>query len=311
LAFEDELEIDEAHVATAPGADYESVLLGNRAGVDVDESRLREELGRLAHADAVRSLVVEPSSRVTSLRFLAAFPALETLELYGLRLRTLDGLEGFTRGRYLKLDTGRNRERDIARLADAPITTLSLAWANPGDLAAIAGCTALRELALAACPPLRLEPWSEVPLESIALGAGAFGELADTAQIPTLRRMNLDRCRRFERFAGDNGGIEWMVVQRCDRLDFATLRTCPNLEFLSVVAIKPELRLSRFASLPRLRSLSLQNCNVTLDALDTAPSLEELVITDLPDAAAARLSAANAGVVVSTGQASYVDGERR
>ena len=44
-----------------------------------------------------------------------------------------------------------------------------------------------------------------------------------------------------------------MVVQRCDRLDFATLRTGPNLELLTVGGIERELKLSSFASLPRPR----------------------------------------------------------
>jgi hypothetical protein len=303
LAFEDELEIDETEVPAAAAGGVETVLLANRSGADVDAARLRERLRRLAGAEAVTSLVVQPSSRVTDVRFLDAFAALESLELYGLRLGTLDGLDAFARGRYLKLDTGRNRARDIARLGEAPLARLWLGWANAGDLPAVAGCTTLRELTIARCPQLRLDDWRELPLESLALAAGGFGELADSALIPTLRRLNLNDCADFERFAGDNGGIEWMVVQHCDRLDFATLATCPNLEYLTVVGIKRELPLSSFASLPRLRALSLQDCNVKLDVLDmtaSSPRLEELLITGLPAAAAARLSAANTGVVVST-----------
>ena len=313
MAFEDELEIDEARIAAAPGGPFETVALANPDGIEVDEARLRQELGRLAGAEEITSLVVEPSSRVTDVRFLDAFPALETLELYGLRLRTLDGLGAFAHGRYLKVHTGRNAGRDISRLAEAPITTLSLNWAHAGDLAAIAACTTLRALTIANCPPLALERWGSVPLESMTLAAGDVEVLADTALVPTLRRLLLDHCRAFARLVGDNGGIRWMVIQGCDRLDLDTVGTCSNLEFLTVVGIGQPVRLSSFTSLPRLRGLSLLECNATVDVTElaaAAPDLGELVITGLTSDSAAGLSSANPEVVVSNGRASYVNGER-
>jgi hypothetical protein len=310
LAFEDELEIDEARIAAAAGGPFETVILANRDGIEVDEARLREELGRLAGAEEIASLVVQPSSRVTDVRFLDAFPALETLELYGLRLRTLDGLDAFAHGRYLKVDTGRNAGRDISRLAEAPITRLWLNWARAGDLPAVAASTTLRELTIANCPPLALERWASVPLESMTLAAGEVEELADTAGVPALRRLILDHCRAFTRFAGDNGGLQWMVIQHCDRLDLETVRTCANLEFLTVVGIERPVRLSSFAPLPRLRRLSLLDGTAVVDATALAPDLEELTISGLTADAAAGLSSANPGVVVSDGRVSYVNGDQ-
>ena len=310
MAFEDELEIDEARIATGPGGPFETAILANPDGIEVDEARLRQELGRLAGAEAITSLVVQPSSRVTDVRFLDAFPALETLELYGLRLRTLDGLDAFVRGRYLKVDTGRNAGRDLSRLAAAPITRLWLNWANAGDLPAVAASTTLRELTIANCPALGFEGWGSVPLESMTLAAGEVGELADTARVPTLRRLILDHCGAFTRFAGDNGGIRWMVIQGCDRLDLETVSTCANLEFLTVVGIKRPVQLSSFASLARVRRLSLLECNAVVEATELAPGLEELAITGLSGDAAAGLSSANPDVAVSNGVSSYLNGEQ-
>ena len=171
--FEDEIEIDETQVGSPSLAGCDTVLLSNGAGVAVDGVRLAAELRRLAGAHEVRSLVVQPSSMLTDVRVVAAFPALETLELYGLRLRSLDGLEAFAHGRYLKVDTG-GADRDLSRLGAASIARLWLQWAAPGDRDAIAGCASLRELTLSGCPSLALDMWARVPLESLTLSGGTI-----------------------------------------------------------------------------------------------------------------------------------------
>jgi hypothetical protein len=292
-------------------ATHDTLSLCNLSGKDIDERELADDLARIAGIEAVKSVVVEPSSRVTSLLFLKAFPAAERLRLNGLRLRSLDGLERFGSGRFLEIDTGRNTRRDIGDLAATPITRLVLRWANPGDLEAIERSATLRELLLSSCPELPLRRWRAVPLETMSLFGGVVSELTDTGQIPSLRKVTLDDCRKLERFAGDNGHVTWMVVQHCNRIDWPTIAAFVALEHLWVVGVKNELPLSAFVRLERLRSLSLQRCKVQIDVMDlksSARSLEKLLITGLKKAEVAELSKANRGLLVSNGTVSYRDG---
>lgn len=306
-----EVEIDEADAASAripPGCD--ALALANRGGQEVDDESLRAALAALEGIGGIRSLVVRPSSRLRRLRFLGALPALETLQLHGLALESLDGLADFRRGRMLEVDTGRNRRRDLARLPEAAIAKLVLRWARPDDLDAIGGSRSIRELVLSGCPRLPLERWGQVPIEMLSLHGGTIDLLADAGRVGPLRSLSLRGCTKLERFAGDNGNVTWMVVQVCKRLDVRSIASFGGLEFLRIVGLGSPAPLSAFASLGRLRRLALRECAVAVDVADLAgmTSLEELEIATLDRAGAEQLSRANPALLVRTRRAAYRGG---
>lgn len=309
----EDLELDESNIRSLRGIEpgYDSLVLRNRSKSEVDEGELGNALARIAGIEKIKSLVVEASSMVKNLIFLEALPRLETLQLNGLQLLTLDGLEWFRRGRFIKIDTGKNRKRDITKVAETSITKLSLHSTKTEDLEVIGRSSTIQELMLSNCPSLSLERWRSVPMVTMSLFDGAIDELTDTAHVASLRKLTFFGCRRLAKFAGDNGNITWMVVQRCNVLDFRTITTFQNLEHLAVVSIKPQLPLSAFAGLERLQSLSLQQCKVQIDTMDlksTATALEKLIIAGLKKDVAAELSKANNGVQVSDGVWSYRNG---
>jgi len=308
-----DLEVDESNIRSLRGIEpgYDTLLLRNRSRSEVDERELSNALAGIAGIERVKSLVVEPSSMVKNLIFLEALTGLETLQLNGLRLLTLEGLECFHRGRFISIDTGKNRKRDITKVAETRITKLSLHWAKPEDLEVIGRSSTIRELMLSHCPNLSLAGWRTVPMDTISLFDGAIDELADTADLASLRKLTFFACRRLARFSGDNSNVTWMVVQRCNVLDYRTLTTFQELENLAVVSIKPQLSLSVFAGLARLKSLSLQHCKVEIDTMDLkslATTLEKLMVTGLKRDVALELSKANSGVQVSDGVWSYRNG---
>jgi hypothetical protein len=295
------------------GPAYNTLSLRNSSGKDIDELTLADEFGRVAGINRIKSLVIEPSSKLRNLAILKSFPALETLQLNGLHLRTLNGLEWFKHGRFLKIDTGKNRKRSIAKIAETPIARLSLHWANSEDLEAIGQSRTVRELLLSNCPKLSLERWRDVPIETMSLFGGRLVELTDTASVGTLSKLTLFDCRNLERFRGNNDKVTWMVVQHCNRLDWPTIASYKGLEHLAVVGVKHELPLSAFAGLYRLKSLSLQQCKVRIDITDlklSAPQLEQFMIIGPKEAQLAELSNTNRDVVVSNGVVSYKNGER-
>lgn len=311
--FEDELEIEEWNIGSLKtiGQECKTLSLRNNAGKPIRGETLERDLHRVAGMEKITSLVVLSSSRLEDLSFIKALPELENLQLYGLRLRSLAGVERLERGRFIEVDTGRNRQRDISGIAAVPVTRLSLRWANPGDVEAIAGSSTIRNLALNDCPPLSLERWRGVPIESMSLLGGQLQELVHTRVLGKLRQIILGRCSKLEHFAGDNGNVTWMVIEACNRLDFKTIGTFGGVESLNVVKIKSEVPMSAFASLRELRHLSLRQCNVEYDIQSlrkSAPKLEKLLITGLRKAPLVALSAANPDVLISDGVSSYRNG---
>lgn len=233
---QEELAIEESQAASLSRipSGIDTVELVNRTGTEVEEDVLGTELARVSGVERIRSLTVTPSSRVKNLRFLESLPWLQNLQVNGLRLQTLEGLEKLGNGRLLNLDTGRNRRRDAAKIAEARISRLMLEWARPEDLDAIAGSTTITELSLSSCPPLALDRWQGVPIETLSLFGGTITELAGTRHVASLRKLTLYNCSHLERFSGDNGNVTWMVIQRCKNLDLRTISTFRNLEFLAV-----------------------------------------------------------------------------
>ena len=290
----------------------DSLELYNEAGVPIDERALTGAFARINGIERIKRLTIGWSSSVEHLHFLQAFPGLETLILHGKCLLTLDGLQCF-RGHSLEINTGDRRKRNINKITEARITSLALVWAKPDDLEAIERCKALKHITMSRCPRLPFERWRNIPVESMHLIGGDLDELTDTVHLQQLRQLHCHDCRKLERFTGDNSRVHWMIIEACNRLDLQTLHTLPNLEYLTVVSMKNEVPFSAFATLPRLRKLSLQHCKVQFDILELTGmtvSLEELYVQWLKKDIAVELSAHNPGVLVTNGTWSYKNGNQ-
>lgn len=309
----DEIEIEEwdAHSCAAIKPGCNTLALSNDAGKEIDGVSLRDGLASIPGILNIKSLIIEYNSMIKDLAILEAIPALETLDLFGIQLRDLNGLVHFRHGRYLKINTDRNKCRIIKKISETKITKLSLKYGNPGDLEAIGKCLALKELTLSSCPNLQLDQWQKVPLESMSLSGGSLNVLANTFYIYTLESVLLYGCRKLERFEGDNSNVTWLVIQSCNLLDFRTIAIFSNLEVVDVTGIKNELLLSAFAGLNKLRFLDLHDCKVCIDVTDLkslTPKLEKLSIYKIKKDKAIEFSKANPGVKVTNGTWSYENG---
>jgi len=72
-----------------------------------------------------------------------------------------------------------------------------------------------------------------------------------------------------------------MVVDACNKVDWETIAAFRGLRHLHVVNIKSADRLSMFASLKELKTLSFQNSRVEVDVKDprqAMPAIEKLII---------------------------------
>jgi hypothetical protein len=308
-----ELEIDESddRPAKQVSFDGDTIVFKNSSGRAVSSDDLTARLVALPGIETITSLVVDPSSRLEDLAIVAAFPNLVNAQINGSHIRSLEGLAAFHKGRYLNIDTGANRQRDIASVADAPIVKLSLHYARPQDLEAIARSSTINHLELGASPQPPFERWTHVPISILALSGGIFKELGNTAAIPTLHKLALIGCRRLEALTGDNSNITWLAIQGSSRLRLDTAASFTNLESMFIVGIQQELAFSALGHLERLRTVSLENCKVDLDVASlsaTMPQLVSLHIQGLNPDHALQLSRTNPSVSFSTGYVTYKNG---
>lgn len=308
-----ELTIDESEDISAIGLgeDVDTLILCNPHGREISMWSLEKNLGRIPDINRVTSLQVEPESQITDLRFIKAIPNLVNLILYGSRLETLDGIEFFQKGQFVEIHTGKNCDRRIDSIGDAPITRLLLRWAGPADIEAIGRSSTLRTLEMTACRGLAMELLSNVPIEELTLEGATFEEFRGSRSIETLDDVILRDCRKLKSLAGDNSGVTRLIVEACNQLDLRTIRSFSDVQYLSVVNFKQEILLSWFSGLANLKELSLQNVKAVVDIENLKagiPHLQELWVSNLKKAQIVKLSQINEDVVVTNGMVSYQNG---
>jgi hypothetical protein len=293
------------------GVGVNTLVLRNEREVDADGEQMAEWFSSLPRIDKIENLILESTSRLRDVRVVKGLPGLANLQVNGLRIRSLDGLEQFCNGRYINIDTDRNKRRSIAGISQAPIKKLTLQYAKEEDFDAISASATIRHLELGGSPNPPFQKWRDVPIEILGLSKGAFKELACTSDIASLESMTLIGCRRLERITGENDTVRWLVVSSCAKLDLGCVTTFRGLRDLFIVANRRSCTLSSFAHLSHLKILSLEACDIKIDTdeLNSAmPSLEQLHILGLNDRKALQLSRLNPNIAISTGREVYRKG---
>ena len=290
---------------------YRSLRLSNEANKTISEQEIALSLARVPGIEKINSLIIDYNSMMNNLHIIESLPALETLKLYGLHLRTLDGLQWFHNGKRIDIDTDTNHSRNIEKIVETHINDLYIHYANPGDLEAISRCKTIRSLSLSSCPRLPLQLWQNVPVDHLSLWGGTIDEITDTISLTNLYSIKINGCTNLRRFAGCNNNARRMILQACNRLDILTIETFQSLEYLLIMNMNIELPLSAFLSLKKIRDLSL-GCKVNVDTTDlisSIPSLEKLSIKGLNKKLAIEMSNKNTSVLISNHKWAYRDGE--
>lgn len=308
-----ELIVDESDLSALAAAKQcpDTIVFKNTKNMDVDRQELSRAISAIPGVQQATSLVVAVSSHLTDLSTIEGLSGIVNIQVNGSRIETLDGIAKFHNARYLNVDTGRNRKRDVAGIADAPISKLSLQYAKPRDFEAIAASPTIAHLELGASPRPPLASWSQVPISVLSLSRGTFNEVGDTAAVGTVTKLVLLACRRLEALVGDNGNVKWLVIQGSERLRLDTISSFAGLESVYVAGGRGELSLSALAGMSALTEASFEKCKVEVDVENLSvmfPRLTGLHVASLGEAAALRLSRMNPGVLFSTGRAAFRNG---
>jgi len=143
-----ELVIDEARFTEISHIDAESdsLKISNSSNIEVDVEALIAHLHQVKGIDQIEDLTINYNSSLKNLSVLRAFPNLRSLFVYGQYIKSLEGIEWFSKGEYIQIQTHRNRRRDISHLAQTPIKHIDLYVERAEDLLAIAGCQHLKTI---------------------------------------------------------------------------------------------------------------------------------------------------------------------
>ncbi|MBD3920903.1 hypothetical protein H8B09_19210 [Paenibacillus sp. PR3] len=302
----EELELEESRFAelTHIEEQYNSLQLVNQLDDKVDIEALTEHLRQLEGIDRVKSLTINWNSSLSNLRVLRAFTNLEYLSIYGHQIKSLDGVELFSKGEFIRIHTHKNRRRDLSQLSQAEVKRMLLHVERTEDFSAVAGCKELQTIDIyhSSIEPNLLE-WKDVPLESIYFKSCKFKELGNTAATERLIEINVLGCRNLERFTGDNSIIKRMIVDSCKKLDLSTLRMFENLEWLTVNSCTQAMNLTEIGGLQHAKHISFILSNVEVDLINLKeyfPTIESLHVSGMNKEYGVQLKQLNLDVTITS-----------
>ncbi|PAD77398.1 hypothetical protein [Paenibacillus campinasensis] len=300
-----ELVVDEAKFTEITNVDeqYDSLKMSNPSNEEIDVEAFIQHLQHVQNLDQIEHLTINYNSSLNNLNVLRAFTNLRSLSVYGQYIQSLEGIEWFSKGEYIQIQTYRNRRRDLSQLVQTNIKHIDLYVERAEDLLSVAGCKQLKSADIYCSKENDFSEWSKVTAERISFKRCKFTELGDMANIPALDYISVIRCRSLERFIGDNSNIKRLVVDSCNKLDLRTLRTFERVEALIVNSCKQEMNLTEIGGLEHVKHIDFILCNVQVDFIglkDYFPNIESLHISGMKKERGLELKAWNPDVRITS-----------
>jgi len=301
--LDDFVYIDESEfesVSTLGGK--ESVEIGNDSGGEIDEEAFYDYLINLDGSDRIETLEIIGNSQLKNLEIIKAFPSLRILTVWGNSIASYDGMEWFKNGEFLKIDSNKNRRRDIEKIALAPISRMYLDYVKSADFEAIGKCHNLQMLEIVKSPSPDFQEWRNVPLDYLKFIQGKFTELSDTGYIKTLRTLVVAGCRSFERFIGDNSSALLVDIISCKNFDISSINVLQRVKYVTVVDCAKEIALSDIPAHPSIRKLTFLSTKVSFDSFEfekKMPNIEKIVIEKMTKEHEQLLRKANPNIYIS------------
>ncbi|WP_157764348.1 hypothetical protein [Paenibacillus riograndensis] len=302
----EELIIDESKFTelTTIGAKYNSLSISNPSNIEVDAEALMEHLKQITDIEKVEKLIIDYNSSLTNLRILSAFTSLKILHVYGQHIKSLDGIEFFNKGEYIKIQTHSNRHRDLSQLSNTKVEYIDLFAERKEDLTAIAGFKNIKILDIYHSPiEPDFEEWKDVRIENLSFKSCKFKEFGNTTAASALDDISILGCRSLERFTGDNSNIKRLVLDGSKKLDLRTLKTFAGIETLIVNSCTQEMNLTELAGLDNVKHIDFILCQVQVDLIQLKehfPQIESLHISQMKKGYGMQLKDLNPNVKITS-----------
>ena len=220
----------------------------------------------LAPLDGSPALVdlFAPGLEVTSLEPLARLPRLTQLAIFGSdRITDFSALSRLSN--LERLDVSHTLLSSFAPLAKLPLRVLQASGVRASDVEVIARIVTLRELLLQESPAEDFSALAALrELEFIALDRTRIQDISFAADLPRLRTLHLDGCKRLSdlRPAGRVSALRRLAVAGTAARDLGPLRAHPTLDTLDLSETEV-IDLGPLQSLPALHTLSARSTPLT------------------------------------------------
>lgn len=310
----------DAYIEVDENADFRGVLipdrvywisLTNKSGEKIDERDLLAKLAKLKNIERVTCFTISYSSKVRDCSFLSAAKNLEALVIHGSSIESTKGIAGLKKLRYLEIDTGQNKRRNIEEIPQSCVTKLKLTCTNPQDLLAINGCCSLKELVLDKCPEFDPEILQDMEIERLTIMGGRFVEIGNLGKLKRLSNLHIAYCRKLERFTRGNENVRSLFVRSSNKLDLESIATFTNLELLRVYSCKKYCSLEFISQMKNLVTFIVDGCNGVIPPLNYKEALvhlRKIWVTSLSNEEVRVISEMNRNVIVSNGKSCYENG---
>ncbi|MDQ0062444.1 hypothetical protein [Paenibacillus harenae] len=283
---------------------YDSLKISNQSDIKVDADALIEHLRLMEGIERVETLTINYNSSLVDLGVLRAFKNVKKLFVYGQHIKSFEGIEWFSKGVYIQIQTHRNRRRDISQLSQTKVKHIDLYVERTEDISAVAGCKYLKTIDIyRSMVEPNLAEWKEIQFERISFKSCKFKELGNIAVVPGLSYINVLGGRSLERFTGDNSNIKRLVVDSCKKLDLSTLKTFEGIEVLIVNSCTKEMNLSEIRGLKYVKHIDFILCNVEVDLINLKeyfPNIESLHISGMKKEYGLQLKQLNPDVQITS-----------
>lgn len=282
---------------------YYSLKISNQSDIQVDADALIEHLKQIKGIDKVKKLTIDYNSSLKNLGVLCAFTNLRILYVCGQHIQSFDGIGWFDKGEYIKIQTHRNRRRDISQLSQATVKNIDLFVERVEDLSAVAGFKFLNTVDIYRSMEPNLAEWKDVLFENLSFKSCKFKELGNIADVSGLSSISVRGCRSLEQFKGDNSNIKRLEVDSCKKLDLSTLKTFEGIEVLIVNSCTKEMNLAEIRGLKYVKIVDFILCNVEVDLINLKeyfPKIESLHISGMKKEYGVQLKQLNPDVTITS-----------
>lgn len=247
-------------------------------------NQIENYIKQMEFKEQVKTLSISYGTVLENLEILKYFSNLERFIVMSHTISSFKGLENFSKGKFLLIETGKDKKRSLTSLSsNLTLEVINLEFGNWGDYEAISKCTSLESIAIGNGPAPDFKTWSRVPLKFIKFWDYCkFTELKDMNYLPELQEVMIGACRKFECFKGDNSNIKKLIIDGSKRFDIKSLETCPSLEKLNILGSIPLISLDDFPVLKHLKTMELVDIKIDFGKFELEkkmPNLEMIYFT--------------------------------
>ncbi|CAB1055658.1 hypothetical protein D1BOALGB6SA_391 [Olavius sp. associated proteobacterium Delta 1] len=309
----DEIEIDESSNFSniKIQKEIESVYLLNDQENDMDMDQFRDNFSRIKNINQIKSMIIDPSSRVKDLLFLENMPNLEYLIIHGKHIENLTGIDGSEKLDFLEIDTVKNKRRNIEALSQTRIASLKLKFAKSQDLEVLNHCPSIKDLEIIGCADFDPELIKEMNIERLDIVRAKNIKLSNFNKLRKLTKLHIAHCNKLSRFENNNENISFLIVQTCNSLDLETIRSFPNLETLLISSCKKPFSMGFINSIKPLNKLTIEYCKLEIPLIDYKIELknfDHIFITPAKKELLKKLSQLNKDVTIENEKFCFING---